>query len=255
MYIYKTTNLINGKIYIGKSSKGINESINYYGSGISLTYAIRKYGKENFKKEILCEADNDEILNNLEKYWIKKLNSQNRSIGYNIADGGTGGKTVDTPWNFGIFKKDHPELYPNSAHSENTKRKISKALKNRWAGLTYEERFGEETGKYLRECRKKHSARHWTDNKRKEMSELLKGRVFSKKSLKKMKNSAQERAKTNKGENHHCFGKKCNEETKKKLSEKAKNRPKIKCPHCGKIGATSQMKRWHFNNCKFKINN
>ena len=47
MIIYKTTNLINGKIYIGMSK---NKKENYLGSGIYLKYAIDKYGKENFKK-------------------------------------------------------------------------------------------------------------------------------------------------------------------------------------------------------------
>lgn len=48
--IYKTTNLINNKIYVGKDSH--NDS-NYFGSGTILVKAIKKYGKENFKKEIL----------------------------------------------------------------------------------------------------------------------------------------------------------------------------------------------------------
>lgn len=47
MVIYKTTNLINGKIYIGQDSK---DRPNYYGSGKLIHRAIKKYGKENFKK-------------------------------------------------------------------------------------------------------------------------------------------------------------------------------------------------------------
>lgn len=42
------------------------------------------------------------------------------------------------------------------------------------------------------------------------------------------------------------------EETKERMREAAKNRPKIQCPHCGMQGQTSQMKRWHFENCKQK---
>ena len=49
MIIYKTTNLVNGKIYIGQDS---NNNPNYLGSGKLLKYAISKYGIENFKLSI-----------------------------------------------------------------------------------------------------------------------------------------------------------------------------------------------------------
>ena len=48
MYIYKITNNINGKEYIGYKTKTVNESKNYYGSGIIIKHAIKKYGKDNF---------------------------------------------------------------------------------------------------------------------------------------------------------------------------------------------------------------
>lgn len=50
MNIYKTTDLINGKIYVGQDSK-YKET--YLGSGSLIYRSIRKYGRENFKKEIL----------------------------------------------------------------------------------------------------------------------------------------------------------------------------------------------------------
>jgi len=51
-YIYKTTNILNNKIYIGKKeSSSFVET--YYGSGTVLKQAIKKYGQENFKIEIL----------------------------------------------------------------------------------------------------------------------------------------------------------------------------------------------------------
>ncbi len=39
-------------------------------------------------------------------------------------------------------------------------------------------------------------------------------------------------------------------ETRKKMSESAKNKPKITCPHCGLTGTEGNMRRWHFDNCK-----
>jgi len=88
MVIYKTTNLINNKIYIGQDSQNNPE---YFGSGKILNNAIKKYGKSNFKKEILEECSSKEELNEREIYWINKLNSMDTNIGYNIATGGHGG--------------------------------------------------------------------------------------------------------------------------------------------------------------------
>ena len=50
-YVYLTTNLINGKKYIGQYYGEVDD--NYIGSGSTLKKAINKYGKGNFKKEIL----------------------------------------------------------------------------------------------------------------------------------------------------------------------------------------------------------
>ena len=88
MIIYKTTNLINGKIYVGKDKKNNPE---YLGSGILITKAFKKYGIENFKKETLETCLNKQHLNEREVYWIKLLNSTNKEIGYNITKGGDGG--------------------------------------------------------------------------------------------------------------------------------------------------------------------
>lgn len=104
MVIYKTKNLINGKIYIGKDS---NNYSNYLGGGKLLKLAIKKYGKTNFKKEILEECKSINELNEREIYWIDKFNSKDKNIGYNILDGG--------------------EVSPmyNNTHTDETKEKMS----------------------------------------------------------------------------------------------------------------------------------
>jgi group I intron endonuclease len=90
MIIYKTTNLINGKFYIGQDHY---DNPNYLGSGLLLNRAIKKYGRENFKKETIEVCINQEQLNIREKFWISELKSTTKNIGYNIALGGTGGDT------------------------------------------------------------------------------------------------------------------------------------------------------------------
>ena len=87
MIIYKTTNTINGKIYVGKDS---NNEPKYLGSGKLLKKAITKYGKCNFTKEILQYCNSVQELNEAEQHWIEVLYARNLDIGYNIALGGDG---------------------------------------------------------------------------------------------------------------------------------------------------------------------
>lgn len=86
-YIYKTTNLSNGKIYVGKT---IREDETYLGSGLKVVAAIEKYGRENFIREIIDECPEEE-LNEREIFWINTYNSVDDEVGYNISVGGTGG--------------------------------------------------------------------------------------------------------------------------------------------------------------------
>lgn len=86
MIIYKTTNKINGKIYIGLDSRN---NPKYLGSGTYIKSAIKKYGKENFTKEILQECNSVNELKTAEIYWIKQLNSKAPN-GYNLTNGGDG---------------------------------------------------------------------------------------------------------------------------------------------------------------------
>jgi len=109
--IYKITNNINGKYYIGKS-KDIEKRWNEYKwkvHNIHLKNAIEKYGFENFNFEII-EICSTEDLNVKEKYYIDIFKARDHQIGYNIAVGGDGGAT-----RIGYITKD------------NTKNKISKA--------------------------------------------------------------------------------------------------------------------------------
>lgn len=109
MYIYKVTNTLNGKIYIGQTHHDNNK---YFGSGNLILQALEKYGTHNFSKEYIDEACNQRELDEKEKFWIKELQSQDKKIGYNIADGG---------WNCLTMNED-------------IKAKISKTLKGKYVG-------------------------------------------------------------------------------------------------------------------------
>ena len=86
-YIYKTTNLFNGKIYV-EQHKSSKFNKNYLGSGLHITNLVNKYGKESFSCELLEKCYSEEELNEKEIYWIKTLDSTNRNIGYNLMSGG-----------------------------------------------------------------------------------------------------------------------------------------------------------------------
>jgi hypothetical protein len=89
MYIYKTTNQINGKIYIGLTTMNEEESKWYFGSGDSIKKALEKHGVENFKKEILERGfSSKEDLAEAEIKWITHFKSTTRGIGYNLSPGG-----------------------------------------------------------------------------------------------------------------------------------------------------------------------
>lgn len=94
-YIYITTNLVNNKIYIGQHKSKDYDS-KYFGSGLLLKRALKKYGKNNFKNEIICWVSDQEEANEKEKYFIELFNSRNISIGYNIVTGGNGGNIISS---------------------------------------------------------------------------------------------------------------------------------------------------------------
>lgn len=88
-FIYKTTNLINGKFYLGKrSTKNVDDG--YLGSGTVFKRALTKYGRENFKREILCYTETKELNAELESLLIDESMVSNPMC-YNMALGGQGG--------------------------------------------------------------------------------------------------------------------------------------------------------------------
>lgn len=90
--IYKITNLIDGKIYIGRTKHSLKERFRQHVKNkrgkTFIGSAITKYGFENFTIERIEDVFTIEQAMEREKYWIKELNSQNREIGYNLTEGG-----------------------------------------------------------------------------------------------------------------------------------------------------------------------
>ena len=202
MIIYKTTNLINGKIYIGKDSKN---NPNYLGSGNLIKLAINKYGRENFKKEILEVCINNNELSEKERFWIDKLNSINKKIGYNLSEGGIGGC-------LGCKRSDETKLkitgennpFFGKKHSDESKSKIGKIHKGK---------VGPNSGKVLSE-----ETKTKISNSKLGLVPWNKGKtnVYNEERLENLRNSSLG--------NSNFLGGKHTDETKKIISEKAKNR-------------------------------
>jgi group I intron endonuclease len=203
MIIYKTTNLINGKFYVGQDSKN---NLEYYGSGNLLKRAIEKHGKENFIKETLEVCSTQEELNEREKYWIKETKAQ--ELGYNIADGGTGGNT----------------------YTEETKQRVSKLLKGRYVSPeTIEKRKrtrAQNPEKYkLTEERKReigdfHRGKEISEEQKQKNSERMKNFTNYSPEFLEMQNGENRR-----GEKSPMWGTKASEETRRKQSEALKKNP------------------------------
>lgn len=95
-FIYKITNTINGKSYIGQTIQNVKERFYQHCatkcskavSNMAIHRAIKKYGKSNFTVEVIEEIDSAN-LNDRERYWIKYYNSYNN--GYNSTKGGQDG--------------------------------------------------------------------------------------------------------------------------------------------------------------------
>jgi group I intron endonuclease len=143
-YIYKISNKIDGKIYIGFTSKTVEDRYrqhlkeakkNNNKRNIYLYNAINKHGEENFTVELVRRTKNlDYGLNKLEPYYIKKYNSL-YPIGYNLTTGGEGvGGVKKTP-----AQKQHLSKMANKRykHDKTIKQKISRAIKTLWEDEKY----------------------------------------------------------------------------------------------------------------------
>ena len=258
-HIYKITNLINGKIYVGKS---LHPKDDYYGSGLQISGAIAKYGKENFSKTVLeeCSPDN---LDTQEIMWIEKLDARNPAIGYNISIGGTGGN--------------HYWKSLNEDGKIQLRDKISKAKTGATINYTDEQRTNVKDG----------LAKFWQDKKTD--TEWLKSRAPTKKYvisdgitfirienlseyclIHKLSESSLCSLATGNAYNPvkglYCFydvpdkevldNIKMLEEKQKQVRDgfmkKAQNRPRYECAYCGVFATKSNLTRWHNDNCKKK---
>lgn len=123
MIIYKVTNKLNGKIYIGQTIQSLKRRFaNHACQGHCLYSAIKKYSKENFKIQLLARCNSREEMNHRESYYIKLFNTLAPN-GYNLTSGGPlGASHVYTKRKLSVS---HRGIALGRKHSEETKKKIA----------------------------------------------------------------------------------------------------------------------------------
>jgi hypothetical protein len=193
--IYKTTNLTNGKFYIGKHQTD-NLDDGYLGSGKHLKCAIGKYGHDKFSKEILYVFDN-EIEMNQKEFELVTQEFCLREDTYNICVGGHGG--------FGYINS-QPELvakrdaYKNKLAGRNAANKV---LVEKYGSLTNFNRVGSPLGlKKIEELRNNDPE---FDHKMRQSAKRGLEKALSTESKEKRKNTMRERGHS-KGASNSQYG-------------------------------------------------
>lgn len=150
-YLYRITNLLNDKVYIGQSNKEKERwrQHKYFARQEApvqyIHKAMKKYGVENFVYEVIAMCKNQKDADETETMLIKQYDSRNKNFGYNVAPGG------DAPWNRGLPKEFNP--LTGMPRSEKTKEKISQG----------------SLGKIMPPC---------SEERKKKMSSMYSGRIL-----------------------------------------------------------------------------
>lgn len=244
--IYKTTNLITSQEYIGCHETD-NLDDGYLGSGKYIKRAVKKYGRDNFKREILCFCDSrDDMAQKEASYVTEDYVSRNDT--YNLQTGGlSNGILCDDSKR--LISESVKKAHANGAYVESSKarcgtrlsdeqkEKISATLKERYATQAHHligvEPWNKGEIGVQQAWNKGKKLGPMSEEERKRRSETLKERYAT--------------------QEHHLKGREAHNKGKK-TSKPAWNRgkaaPTDTCIHCGKQASKTNIKRWHNENCK-----
>lgn len=284
--IYKITNTLNGKFYIGQTimrlssrwSKHKQDARN--NAGWVMAAAIRKYGPEAFTIEVIEEHHCKDDLNAAEIRCIAALRPH-----YNACAGGGGlgspsqevrekisrkqrGRKVSeqTRQNMSKAQKGH-------SVSADTVAKIQKSLQPYYAKLRQErlrravlglnkkkkklyvsplQEYYDQVGAVTKQEKIAAAATlgYKTGSRKKKFGEA--NPMYGKAKPQKIKELLSEKMKN---EGNPFYGKSHSDATRAKMKAAHASRPPVVCPHCGKQGHVNTMKRWHFDNCRSRHDN
>jgi len=248
-FIYETTNIVNQKKYRGYHSTD-NIDDGYLGSGVAIKKAIKKYGVDNFKREILefCKSLDEVLVREkfyVDEVWVKSKNNYNlvlggKNIRQTIESRKNLGNTIKRNYYSGNGKVFGNKIGDKKVVSAETKRKISEKLK-----LHFIENDHPGKGKIPWNKGSEGLQKAW--NKGKKTGPLTEKHKES------ISNSTKKRLENG----HHNKGKKLPWSEEKRMTyippNKGVKAEEFLCPHCHKtIGGKTNFNRWHNNNCKNK---
>lgn len=244
--IYETTNQINGMKYRGcHSTENINDG--YLGSGSYFKKAVKKYGKENFTREILyyCKNISDMIEKESEYVdieWIYRHDT------YNLQTGGL---------SYGILSEESKKKISQSVSLAHQEGKFDYTIlkgKAPW-NKDQKEIYSEESKKKMREAKKDYIP--WNSGKIGVQEAWNKGLSMGHRSEEDKNKISVALKKKYEMQDHHLKGKTAHNKGKKTGKPSWNSgiilEKNIECPHCNTVGGSAaNMKRWHFDNCKHK---
>jgi hypothetical protein len=204
-----------------------NELWKTYFSTSKIVKSLREqYGDDSFIYEVRKTFDRPEEALKWETNFLTRINAAERKDWLNRHNGGNKFTTTSkSSWNKGI------------SHSELVRKKIAEKRKL-----------------YVGENHPMYGKNHSEESKRKMSNNTKKkfgkdNHFYGKQHSDELK---QYISQLNKGRPSVVKGIPLSEERKKKQAETMRNKPKIKCLHCDKVGSPSGMKRYHLDNCKYK---
>lgn len=227
--IYLLQNLVNGKVYVGKTAKSAEVRFTEHikeaqrGSDRRLCQALRKHGVEAFSLRTLEQVADASAAAKRERFWISHYNSRDYQLGYNMTDGGEGA--------------------PGMLVTEETRNKMRAAANLRISQLSQEER--QDMTKAANESKRGRKEKPGSSK-----SIAQKQRWAGATSEEKAEHGARSKAGVSEiGKLHQTAGM-----TAAFSPEREKGVPKavVQCPYCGKVGGRPIMHRFHFEKCKHR---
>lgn len=238
-FVYKITNLINLKVYIGVHSTN-NIEDGYMGSGLRIVRSIEKYGISNFRKEILSFHDTMEDALLEEKRLVTPDFVASEAT-YNLKEGGSGGKlslesrlkqsaAATASWEKAEVRAARRAASLLTRQSPSFRSKLASSVKKSYTPELIARKSAimlcKAQDPQYREALSKGVAKSYEG----EAGELLR-KKRAESTLKRWEDP----------------------EARREMSERfSKPQRQVTCPFCGKIGGVSNMKRHHFDNCKEK---